>query len=349
MLKKRNFYFFNEFFFFWMNGPGLFSRKDRVEGTFSGSSEGIEPNKVFDKRHYHSQGRKYNNISSPVSALEIPLSSTLGLTPLRGDALIGEGCRSTPSIIGRDSNLLPVSFGVIKVKEENAAMVSIRASVWFINGRGRSYNDDDFFSRMAKITQAVMPLLLNTSNISSFNTFSTSSLSRATERLKLEKHSNELSDSSNGNKNQPEAHFQRKRYSREFELFICNILKKTGLSSIVLLLALKYIHRLRLAYPGVAPTTGAEYRLFSVAMILANKYLEDRTFTNKTWASLTAMPITEVNIMEREFLTILDFDLCINEIEFSNWISAIEGFLEAIGVPPEPLGGKHLASITAIE
>lgn len=213
---------------------------------------------------------------------------------------------------------------------EDDATIIIRSSAWFLKGRSRSYHDDEFFMRMAKVAQAVMPLLLASSN-KFLDLTKSASLSMATERSNPE--------------NSSELAIPRKRYSREFELFICNILKKTGLSSLVLLLALKYIHRLRLAYPGVCPTSGSEYRLFSVAMILANKYLEDRTFTNKTWASLTAMPISEVNIMEREFLTILDFNLGVNEVEFSSWISAIEGFLKELGTPSWP--PEDLSAISA--
>ena len=286
-------------------------------------------------RILHHGGIHGNFISSPASAIDVLLSSpspgsaTLVSSPSRGSSskLSGVGYRSTPSIPGSLSNLSAsfASSSLFGGLMEDDATIVIRSSSWFLKGRSRSYHDDDFFVRMAKVAQAIMPLLLASSN-KLFSQTTSTSLSVATEKLKLD-HSSELSA-------------PRKKYSREFELFICNILKKTGLSSIVLLLALKYIHRLRLAYPGVCPTSGSEYRLFSVAMILANKYLEDRTFTNKTWASLTAMPISEVNIMEREFLTILDFNLGVNEVEFSSWISAIEDFLKEFGTPswqPEDL------------
>lgn len=117
---------------------------------------------------------------------------------------------------------------------------------------------------------------------------------------------------------------RRSMQTPEFRKFIYELLRKTRMSSVALLLALKYIHRLRLNHPHARPSHGCEYRLFSVALILSNKYLEDKTFSNKTWSSLTRIQVHEINVMEREFLNILDYHLDIPDDEFIAWIEYVE-------------------------
>lgn len=225
--------------------------------------------------------------------------------------------RCHSSLLSSLSSSKPTSIDHIE-KEETSATRTIRQSAWFVRGRGRSYHDDDFFLKMARVALVIMPSLLKGNGDHYYD------------NADNKEDTGKQADGDGSNPlNLPSSppSFSPIKYGREFEFFICNILRRTGLSSIVLLLALKYIHKLRTAYPTVSPTAGAEYRLFSVAMILANKYLDDKTFTNKTWATLTAMSINEVNIMEREFLSILNFDLTVNEREFVGWINSIEAFL----------------------
>lgn len=75
-----------------------------------------------------------------------------------------------------------------------------------------------------------------------------------------------------------------KRYAT-FKLFCHKVLKATQISCACVLLALYYIHRLRSAYPFIRASIGSEIRLFTTALILANKFLDDNTFTNKVTLS----------------------------------------------------------------
>ncbi|OAC98031.1 cyclin, partial [Mucor lusitanicus CBS 277.49] len=65
------------------------------------------------------------------------------------------------------------------------------------------------------------------------------------------------------------------------------------------------------------------YRLFTVALMLGNKFLDDNTFTNKTWSEVSGMKVTDLNIMELEFLEVLRFKLFIRNDEFERWKSAL--------------------------
>lgn len=72
-----------------------------------------------------------------------------------------------------------------------------------------------------------------------------------------------------------------------FKVFCHKVLKATQISSACVLLSLYYIHRLRSAYPAIHASIGSEVRLFTTALILANKFLDDNTFTNKVKTSIS--------------------------------------------------------------
>lgn len=74
--------------------------------------------------------------------------------------------------------------------------------------------------------------------------------------------------------------FHPKRHTA-FKNYVYKVLKATQISCACIIVALYYIHRLRVAYPSIQASIGSEVRLFTTALLLANKYLDDNTFTNK--------------------------------------------------------------------
>ncbi|KAI9251568.1 cyclin-domain-containing protein [Sporodiniella umbellata] len=112
-----------------------------------------------------------------------------------------------------------------------------------------------------------------------------------------------------------------------FKHFIQKVLEATQLTSPCVFMAFYYIRKLRSVYPKMQVSTGSEIRLFITALILANKYLEDSTFTNKTWSSVSGISVQELNIMEMEFLSELDFNLCISEKQFNKWVMQCQHLL----------------------
>jgi hypothetical protein len=97
------------------------------------------------------------------------------------------------------------------------------------------------------------------------------------------------------------------------------ILKVTGVSHSLVLLALRYMWTMTQRFPPCDPGPGSEYRSFVTALMLANKFLEDNTFTAKTWSQVTGISVHDLNTMEREFLTALNFSLHVSEEEYSSW------------------------------
>ncbi|GJJ76318.1 hypothetical protein EMPS_08677 [Entomortierella parvispora] len=115
-----------------------------------------------------------------------------------------------------------------------------------------------------------------------------------------------------------------------FRKFCLDVLSATLLSPSVILLSLKYIRKLMLNLKSsnkiVNTGDGAEYRFFTGALILANKFLDDNTFTNKTWADITGMKIKDVNHLEMQFLSGIDFRLFTSPSEYSEWLASLTQF-----------------------
>ncbi|EIE92509.1 hypothetical protein G6F46_011798 [Rhizopus delemar] len=109
-----------------------------------------------------------------------------------------------------------------------------------------------------------------------------------------------------------------------FKKFCYQILSATQLKDSVVYLCLKYIANLLQANPTIEGAEGSEYRLFVVGLVLASKFLEDNTYTNKSWSEVSGMKIEELNMMEAEFLEAIDFNLCVGAQDFAIWKILLE-------------------------
>ncbi|ORZ23272.1 hypothetical protein BCR42DRAFT_132456 [Absidia repens] len=112
--------------------------------------------------------------------------------------------------------------------------------------------------------------------------------------------------------------------SPAFKRFCLQVLTATQLSESAVFLALKYIANLLESNPSIEGAEGSEYRLFIVALMLANKFLDDNTFTNKTWSEVSGMKVQDLNIMESEFLEALEYSLFVREESYAQWKSVLE-------------------------
>ena len=53
--------------------------------------------------------------------------------------------------------------------------------------------------------------------------------------------------------------------------------------------------------------------------MLANKILDDHTYTNKTWSEVAGLPLSVLNQSEREFLQGLDYNLYVDKKNYERW------------------------------
>lgn len=104
-----------------------------------------------------------------------------------------------------------------------------------------------------------------------------------------------------------------------FQKWVTTILSTTQVSQNVILLALLFIYRLKKFNPGVRGKKGSEFRLMTIALMMGNKFLDDNTYTNKTWAEVSGISVQEIHIMEVEFLSNVRYNLFVSKEEWTQW------------------------------
>lgn len=125
------------------------------------------------------------------------------------------------------------------------------------------------------------------------------------------------------------------------DAFITQLADLSNIQFPTLLCTMVYLNRLRARLPSVSKRLRCtHHRLFLAAVIVAAKYLNDSSLKNKYWVQYSSLfTQTDVNLMEMQFLLLLDYDLRIDEPEllaYCHPLLAKKGDLE-LCIPPDAL------------
>lgn len=60
-------------------------------------------------------------------------------------------------------------------------------------------------------------------------------------------------------------------------------------------------------------------RMFLASLVVASKFVQDKTYRNSAWAKIAGLPVTEINTAERYFLSLMDYRLYIDQPTFDRW------------------------------
>ncbi|KAJ7474021.1 hypothetical protein FB451DRAFT_1398028 [Mycena latifolia] len=115
--------------------------------------------------------------------------------------------------------------------------------------------------------------------------------------------------------------------SPTFVAFTRKLLETTQVSQSVIVLALHYIHRLRARNAGTPAQPGSEFRVAVAGLMMANKFLDDNTYTNATWAAVSLIPLPQINTMEREFLAGVSYNLYVSKGVYEDWGRLLRGLV----------------------
>ncbi|KAJ3403672.1 hypothetical protein HDU80_003875 [Chytriomyces hyalinus] len=114
--------------------------------------------------------------------------------------------------------------------------------------------------------------------------------------------------------------------ANELDGYIENVLQTTDVSRTMVLLALRYIWML-CTQPEFRFEFGTEKNVIIFGLMLANKILDDHTFTNRTWSDVSKISLELLNRFEIDCLNILSHDkLVVKRSEFSNWVLVLQKF-----------------------
>jgi len=85
--------------------------------------------------------------------------------------------------------------------------------------------------------------------------------------------------------------------------------------------------------------TYAPFRLILLGCMLANKWLDDHTFSNKTWHTISNVPIQNLNKLESLALDIFRYDLSVSTHEWTDWLSHLLSYHSSLNSHscPQPI------------
>ena len=99
--------------------------------------------------------------------------------------------------------------------------------------------------------------------------------------------------------------------------------EKTKSETSCFVMAMIYIDRLLSLHREITVTPTTVHKLFLTALLIATKFHTDIYFTNSLWASCGGVRMEEMNILECEFLFLIQFSLVISQEDYNRYVSLL--------------------------
>lgn len=103
-------------------------------------------------------------------------------------------------------------------------------------------------------------------------------------------------------------------------VFIRKTLQAINLNPQIPYTALYFITQLRIKNPNMQMRKGMEFHLIIACFLIAQKMIDDFRWTNSTWSRLAGIPLFELNLMEREILERLSYEVNVPPSEYMDWV-----------------------------
>lgn len=118
--------------------------------------------------------------------------------------------------------------------------------------------------------------------------------------------------------------------------FLFRIWKYSECSTSCFLAALVYIDRLISRKPNFAINPTTIHRLALIAIMTAAKFLDDLHEGNGYFSAILGAPREEINKMEREFLILIDYNLCLDPQTFHKYYASLCEYSKLTKSDPRP-------------
>lgn len=134
----------------------------------------------------------------------------------------------------------------------------------------------------------------------------------------------------------------------EFKSLLVSVLYATRLSRSTIIVALEYINQRFCSHDMAAMLESDIFAKIVTSMVLANKFNDDNTFTNRSWCGATGLLIESLNSEERIWLQEMKWQLSVVLFEHNIrtleecWSTWLEKYNDSVTPPPSsPLSPYH--------
>ncbi|KAJ8523009.1 hypothetical protein ONZ45_g542 [Pleurotus djamor] len=90
------------------------------------------------------------------------------------------------------------------------------------------------------------------------------------------------------------------------------------------------------AFPMEGQQSAVPFRLIVLGFMLANKWLDDHTFSNKTWQTISNVPVGTLNKLESLALAIFSYDLSVPSTEWNRWLRHVAAYHVSLSSSSRP-------------